>query len=714
MDFLIKLIKELNSANSEKLMIWAILLGLISGFLPTFNIITFIIIFIVFSIRIPLGLYFASWGFFSIVGYFMDYIFHKTGLSFLHANALNSIWTTLYNTPLLRWSGFNNSIIMGSLIWGIILSIILYFILSKSISSYRTNIFPKIQKISYLRWILPKEEKKGLLRISGLAIISIISGAIISFFVFLTDPIIKAVLEFSLSKTLHKPVSIQKVTTSISNLSLDIHNAKISDFKTDDIYLQLSWKYLVWKKFDITKLIIKNMHTEKSIKTFIPKQKTTKTTKTKFNIHFDIPKASTLLANYNLETVQKIEKLKKDYKNLEILIKSINNNLKSQKENINQIKTEISKLDKETKNIKTANDIKSILTEVNNIKNQISAIKTDIKKYQKDLEKNKQIIQQDLKEIKIASKNDYTKISNQYNMIKNNEYLKFAQTILKPEISNYITKATTIYNKLKPYMQTEKEPEYIRGKGINVKFKDKIHYPDFVANLTKVDIKLKDATFKISIKNITNNQKLLNKPTIFNLISTSKYYKSLNINAQYFIDKLTLITKLNQLKLDSISQSNITLTKPIVDINSNIDINKNKIDSISKIQIHTQKVIYKENKLISNALNNIHYITITTKIYGQIDKPNTKIDSNIDKLLSKALNKLINKQITKQKFKLQQLINDKISSQQKNINLNIIDTTNSQLQLNKNTIDNLKQQLSKYSKNYLSKKLLKSGLSKFF
>jgi len=717
MEFFLKLFKELNSTNSEKLMIISILFGLMSGFLPTFNIITFIIIFIVFIFRIPIGLYFASWSIFSIIGYFLDYIFHKMGLIILNSSILNNLWTALYNTPLLRWSGFNNSITMGAFVGGIVLSIILYFILNKYISLYRNTLLPKIANISYLKWIIPKEEKKGIFRFSGLIVISSIMSIIIIFFMLFTDTIIKNILEFSLSKTLRKDVYIQKIDSSFSNLNLSIYKTQIDDFQIDKIYLKLSWDYLLWKKFDITDLIIQNMHTNKSIASLINKEKTSQidnSNKNNINFSFKIPDASTILANYQLKTIKKIKKLKKDYNNLKNLIASINNDIKANNDSIKQIKEQINKLEIQSKNITNAQDIQNIISQVEKIKNNINSLKTSIDKYKSQLTKSKEIITKDLKEIKMASKEDYTKLSSQYNMIKNNEYLKFTQTILKPEISKYINQAIMVYNKIKPYIKKEKEPEYIRGKGINIKFKDNILYPDFVLKLAKINGKFSDSSFKIIIHNITNNQKLLNKQTTAIIDSNSKYYKSLKINLAFFINKFNITTKLSKLHLDSIQKNNILLQNPIINLTSITKINNDNINSTSNFIITTSKIKYIQNKMISNALSNIKHINIKTAVIGQIQKFDLKIESNIDNIVKSALNKIITLQINKQKNKLKTLLNKQISAQLKDINLNIIDNTNQNLDLQQNSLNSLKSYLNKYSKEYLSKKLLKKGVMKFF
>jgi len=179
MSFIIKFLKSLNSAESSKAMSLALVLGIISGFLPSFNIVNIIILLVVFSFRIPIGLYFASSTVFAIIGYFLDPIFHYTGLYLLQSSVLNSFWSSLYNTPFLRWSGFNNTIILGSFGWGVVLAPIFYIILNRLSDKYREIVFPKLQKSKLTSWIVPNEIKKqGIFRLSGLIGFVVIFGGI--------------------------------------------------------------------------------------------------------------------------------------------------------------------------------------------------------------------------------------------------------------------------------------------------------------------------------------------------------------------------------------------------------------------------------------------------------------------------------------------------------------------------------------------------------
>ncbi len=662
--FLIKFLKSLNSAESSKALSLALASGVISGFLPSFNIINIIILLVVFSFRIPIGLYFASSTVFAIVGYFLDPIFHYTGLYLLQNPTLNSFWTSLYNTPFLRWSGFNNSIILGSFVWGIVLAPIFYIILNKLSNKYREKIFPILKKSKLTSWIVPEEIKKqGIFRISGLIGFAVIFGGIAFLIITFLDPLLKNSLQYSLSKVLKKPVMIENLNTSISKASLNITDIKVGDIKTDKIYLNLNLDYLVWKKFDIQNLIIKNIHTDKTLVSLINSNSNTTEKDNSNKSHnftlpsIKVPKADKILAKQQLKTTIAIKKLKKDYQKSKQLIDKIKN-LKNDNKVAN-LKTEIEEIKTLANKIKTPQDVQNILAKIDKIKKEINSIKTNVQKYKKELS-------QDLKAIKIASKEDYQNLSSKYDMLKNGKYTEFTESILTPKLAKYLKTADEIYTKIKPYLpqkEKTKETKYIRGKGMNVKFTDKIKYPSFVIEHTDISFKTSDSKWQLIAKNITNNQTLLNRHTTAKITGVSPYFTNLQANLDYY-------------KIATINSTVLNL----------------------KTGIKIMPIVKK--------------VTLNGTISGTLQKPIIKLKSNLDKILANYLKTRINKEINKQKAKLNSLLNKKLQNELKDINLKDLDLANMDLNNYNKTLDSFKNKLEKYRKKELEKKIMGNGLNK--
>jgi len=92
-----KLLKTLNSAQSSWQITLAIVLGMISGFLPLTTPLNLLILFIAFTINIPLGVFFFMSVIFASLGLLLDPIFASLGYDILTNPTLEKLFTTMYN-----------------------------------------------------------------------------------------------------------------------------------------------------------------------------------------------------------------------------------------------------------------------------------------------------------------------------------------------------------------------------------------------------------------------------------------------------------------------------------------------------------------------------------------------------------------------------------------------------------------------------------------
>ena len=61
-----------------------------------------------------------------VVSPLMDHLTHAIGSWFLTFNPLEPLWTTLIELPVMPWTKFNNTVVMGTLVLGILLAIPVY------------------------------------------------------------------------------------------------------------------------------------------------------------------------------------------------------------------------------------------------------------------------------------------------------------------------------------------------------------------------------------------------------------------------------------------------------------------------------------------------------------------------------------------------------------------------------------------------------------
>jgi len=68
------------------------------------------------------------------------------GWQILHIDSLQPLFTAMYNMPFVPFTKFNNTIVMGGLIAGIVLWLPVFFLFMAFIPFYRNNIAPKIRE----------------------------------------------------------------------------------------------------------------------------------------------------------------------------------------------------------------------------------------------------------------------------------------------------------------------------------------------------------------------------------------------------------------------------------------------------------------------------------------------------------------------------------------------------------------------------------------
>ncbi len=143
------LLRVLNSETGENQIALGIACGLILGFAPALSLQTLLVFILIILFRIQAGAAFASAFFFALIAWIFDPAFDVIGVKILEMPQLKEIFTTLYNMPIIPFTKFYNSVVMGSGVVSILL-IPFVFILSKLlIKKYRDVVVKRIQETKF-------------------------------------------------------------------------------------------------------------------------------------------------------------------------------------------------------------------------------------------------------------------------------------------------------------------------------------------------------------------------------------------------------------------------------------------------------------------------------------------------------------------------------------------------------------------------------------
>ena len=63
-----------------------------------------------------------GWALFVPLGFLLDPVFDRIGAGLLGAPSLRPLWTSWYNTPLVPYTNFNNTVVLGSVVAWLVLA----------------------------------------------------------------------------------------------------------------------------------------------------------------------------------------------------------------------------------------------------------------------------------------------------------------------------------------------------------------------------------------------------------------------------------------------------------------------------------------------------------------------------------------------------------------------------------------------------------------
>ena len=145
-----RLIKIMNSESAPGQISLAFCFSMVAGLTPVLSPHNLLVLLAVLLLRVNLSAFILGWLFFSAFAYLLDPLFHRIGLGLLAAASLEGLWTYFYNIPVLRFTRFNNTVVMGSLFFSVVGFVPLYYLCNSLINKYRDHVLAWIRNT---RWM---------------------------------------------------------------------------------------------------------------------------------------------------------------------------------------------------------------------------------------------------------------------------------------------------------------------------------------------------------------------------------------------------------------------------------------------------------------------------------------------------------------------------------------------------------------------------------
>ena len=155
---LIKLIQSLvgalHSEGTPGQLALGIALGSIMGLTPLLNVHNAIVFAAIVLLNVSFAGGMLGWALFVPIGFLLDPLFDWIGHQLLLAESLRGLWTALYNTPIVPLTNFNNTIVLGSLVFSLVLLVPLFLATRWAVARYRATVGERVRQSKFYRAVM--------------------------------------------------------------------------------------------------------------------------------------------------------------------------------------------------------------------------------------------------------------------------------------------------------------------------------------------------------------------------------------------------------------------------------------------------------------------------------------------------------------------------------------------------------------------------------
>lgn len=155
--FGIKLLKSivtiLQSEISPNQIAAGAVIGALIGLTPASALHIYLLFLLMLILNVNIGSALLSATIFKLIAMLIDPLSDKIGYYLLVENiSLRTFWTNLYNTPIVPFTHFNNTVVLGSFVIGILLALPVFFLSKKLLVIYRIRYKDKVAKWKIMKF----------------------------------------------------------------------------------------------------------------------------------------------------------------------------------------------------------------------------------------------------------------------------------------------------------------------------------------------------------------------------------------------------------------------------------------------------------------------------------------------------------------------------------------------------------------------------------
>jgi len=149
-----RLIKVMRADASPRQIGWGFALGAVMGLTPLWNLHNLLVLLLAVIFPVNLTAAVLGWIVYGMISPLLDPLFHTIGYALLvEIHFLQPVWTALYNTAVVSFSRFNNTVVLGSLAVSLVLLWPNALIMRFLVSAFRTHWTQSIEKWKVIHFL---------------------------------------------------------------------------------------------------------------------------------------------------------------------------------------------------------------------------------------------------------------------------------------------------------------------------------------------------------------------------------------------------------------------------------------------------------------------------------------------------------------------------------------------------------------------------------
>ncbi len=150
-------LKALLAQSSPRQMSMGLALGVLVGLVPKGNLLAVFLGIFLAATRVNLGIAAAAIVAVTFGSSLLDPVSDRVGSWLLTLPSLQNTWTQLYNAPVMPWTAFNNSVVLGSFVIGLIVIYPVHRVSRPVFEKYSALVGPWARKFWLARVLLGAE-----------------------------------------------------------------------------------------------------------------------------------------------------------------------------------------------------------------------------------------------------------------------------------------------------------------------------------------------------------------------------------------------------------------------------------------------------------------------------------------------------------------------------------------------------------------------------